>query len=147
MGFLSIASPYMPLTKNKMQDHCLKEGRVWVVTVSGEPLGWTIWGDSASKRMLEAPGSLPTMEAAEKVARAFEAWIKKKHPRKVVPKGAYFVALADGPTKVAPSRKGEEWRRRIGNQFADQADAYTASQALAWLCAKERERFEMLTCA
>lgn len=129
----------------KMREYCQKNETVWVVTISGEPLGWTYGnGRGMTENDLKRPGMLPTEASAKRVARAFRAWIANKFPDKEEPKGQYFVAFADGPVKVFPSRKmeNEQERRKNLNYFHDQGDAHLASQALAWLCERERERFE-----
>ena len=128
----------------KMEKHLLDTKTYWTVCVSGDPLGQTYTGCSYSQKQLKAPGTLPTEAAARRVSKAFKAWILKKYPEKGDPKGEYFVAFADGPCKVKLLRRpeSETIRRKNGNHFKDQGEAHQASLALAWLCAKERERFE-----
>lgn len=127
-----------------MRRHCLREGLIWGLAVSGEPIGWTAKDDSLFERDMANPGRLPTRESALRVSRAFGGWIRDRFPDKQDAKGGYFVASADGPYKVLPSRKpeNERIRRRNGNFFSDQGQAHRASEALRWLCQRERDRFE-----
>lgn len=132
------------MTPTKMRKECLKEGKIWAVTVSGDPIGYTVKDDSKFEDDLQKPGMLPTEQSANRVARAFKGWIRRRFPGKEEPHGQYFVAMATGPCKVWQSKRpdDEAIRRKNFNFFNDQGEAHTASEALAWLCKRERERFE-----
>lgn len=130
---------------NRMEAEFRKTGIYWGVTAFGQPLGCTWNGDSLSLRKLKAPGTLPTEAAARRVIRAFAAWMKDRYPDREMPNGGqYFMAFPDGAVKVGKSWKSESEaiRKAYGNCWKDQGDAHRASQALAWLCARERELFE-----
>lgn len=117
----------------------------WGITAFGEALGQT-WGlDSYSARKLEDPGTLPTEESAKRVIRAFSAWMRDRYPEREQPTGnQYFMAFPDGAAKVGKSlrHESEAKRKAYGNCWAQQGDAQRASEALRWLCQRERERFE-----
>lgn len=127
---------------SKMSEHCAETGLIWTVTVGGDPLGYTFKDDSHSLRQLVNKGSLPTEEAARRVARDFRKWIEHRFPNKQTPQSQYFAAFPGMAIKVFPSRRDEEGRRRNGNHFRDQSEANLAAQALEWLCQRERDRFE-----
>ena len=129
---------------SRMLEECTRVGKIWVVTVAGEPLGLTFKNDSNSLRELEDARTVPTEAAAQRVSKAFKAWIEDRFPGKSTPKSQYWVAFPDAPIKVFPARnpESEVIRRRNGNHFQDQGDAYTASQALRWLLKRERDMFE-----
>lgn len=127
-----------------MEQTARETGIVWRATISGDPLGLTFNGDTCSMKDLAYKGTVPTEAAAKRVAKALKRWIEDRYPDKGDSKGEYFVAFPDGPVKVKLSRKAdcEAWRKKNGNHFKDQGQAHQASLAFAWLCAKERERYE-----
>lgn len=131
-----------PMTR--MEQTARETGIVWKATISGDPLGLTFKGDTCSMNDLKDKATVPTEEAAKRVARALKKWIEDKYPDKEEPKGEYFVAFADGPCKVKQARRAEseKWRRKNGNHFKDQGQAHLASLAFAWLCEREREAYE-----
>lgn len=133
------------MANKRMEAEFRRTRTYWGITAFGEPMGCTWNDDSYSHRKLREPGTLPTEASAQRVIRAFAKWMKDRYPDREMPGGGqYFMAFPDGPAKVGKSWKAESEavRKKYGNCWKDQGDAYKASMALAWLCERERERFE-----
>ncbi len=130
----------------KMEAEFLRTRTYWTVTAFGDVLGSSYTNDSYSVAQLTKPGTLPTEASARRVNRAFKKWMDDRFPGREMPNGGqYFMAFADGAIKVGKAWKSESeaTRKKYGNCWKDQGDAHRAAEALAWLCAKERELFEL----
>ncbi len=133
--------PFESGLRYKMETTHAPIDRIWYLTTWGDTLGIPLTEDSHSGRMLERGNWLPSEEAAETVARQWKKWLATKGFNHDV-KGEYFVASAEGPFKIKVGfrREGDQLRQEYGNQFRDQGEAHIASEALAWLIGRAREK-------